>query len=267
MNEPIISAEHVSKRYVQNEYRVSLRHEAITLLQDWLTRRHTPKHESEPFWALSDVSFRVFRGDSVGIVGHNGAGKSTLFRILCHITEPTSGSVTVRGRFAPLIALGAGFNLELTGRQNIYLSAAIHGFNRKQVDAVLADILEFAELGDFIDRPVKRYSSGMTARLGFSIAVNTAPDIIFLDEILSVGDLAFQQKCKRRIAQFKEQGRTLLFVSHSSGDVRTLCDRAIWLDHGKIIMDNESNIVVDAYEAAVGVPNSRKLTPQTQEID
>jgi ABC-type polysaccharide/polyol phosphate transport system ATPase subunit len=154
----------------------------------------------------------------------------------------------VRGRFAPLLALGAGFNNELTGRQNVYLSAAIHGFMPKQVDAVMDDILAFADIGPFIDEPVKRYSSGMAARLGFSVAAFTLPDIIFLDEILAVGDVAFRQKCMERIRLFKQQRRTLLLVSHIPGQVLEICERALWIDHGQLMMDGQSRDVVNAYE-------------------
>ena len=188
--EPVIIAEQVWKRFVQNEYRPSLRHEAVALLKKWMRRRQT-QTSVEPFWALRDVSFTVRKGEAVGLIGHNGAGKSTLFRILCGVTEPTTGNVSIKGRFAPLLALGAGFNPELSGRQNIFLNAAIQGLRETEIKAILPEIIEFSELGQFIDLPVKRYSSGMTARLGFSVAIHTLPDIVFLDEVLAVGDAAF----------------------------------------------------------------------------
>lgn len=257
----VIVADHVWKRYTQNEYRPSLRHEAADLFNRWLKRRQS-EQQTQPFWALRDVSFTVHKGEAVAIVGQNGAGKSTLFRILCGVTEPTTGSVQIYGRFAPLLALGAGFNPELTGRENIYLNAAIQGLRRKEIDAIFKDIVDFSELSDFIDIPVKRYSSGMATRLGFSVAIHTLPDTVFLDEVLTVGDAAFQEKCKVRIMQLREEKRTLMLVSHSNAAVRSLCSRAIWLQHGQLVMDGDSDEVTHAYEAALGLPeyNSGDLT-------
>jgi ABC-type polysaccharide/polyol phosphate transport system ATPase subunit len=257
MPEPLIIADHIWKRYQRNEYRPSLRHEAVDMLKRWTGSIRQSAPTAEPFWALRDVSFTVEQGEAVGVIGHNGAGKSTLFRCLCGVTEPTEGSVTIHGRFAPLIALGAGFNLELSGRQNIYLNTAIQGLSRKRTEELLPQILEFAELGEFIDIPVKRYSSGMTARLGFSVAIFSLPDIVFFDEVLAVGDAAFQEKCKVRIRQFKQEGRTMMFVSHSAAEVRRLCDRALWMHHGQLRMDGDVDAVVDAYEKEFGIPNSR----------
>lgn len=254
----VIVVDHVWKRFTVNEYRPSLRHEAVDIFKRMLRLSREATPQTEPFWALRDVSFAVKKGEAVGLVGHNGAGKSTMFRILCGVTEPTQGSVTVKGRFAPLIALGAGFNPELTGRQNIYLNTAIQGLSRKETDRLIPNILGFADIGPFIDMPVKRYSSGMTARLGFSIAVHTLPDIVFIDEVLSVGDAAFQQKCKRKIEELKAENRTMMFVSHASSEVRRLCDRAIWMHKGSVRMDGPAEDVVDAYEEAFKIPNSRK---------
>lgn len=222
-----------------------------------LIGRHETPAPSTPFWALRDISFRVHAGESVGIVGHNGAGKSTLFRIMCGVSEPTIGRVEVSGRFAALIALGAGFNPELNGLDNILLSASIQGLSLARAKALLPEIVDFAELGDAIQLPVKRYSSGMYARLGFSIALHTMPDIVFLDEILAVGDAAFQRKCRARILKFRAEGRTMLFVSHAAAEVRALCQRAIWLDHGEMRLDGPVDEVIDALELHFGVPNSR----------
>lgn len=248
----VINAEHVWKRYASNEHRASLRHEAVEMMQRWLHHRREKASAGEPFWALRDVTFSVHQGESVGVIGHNGAGKSTLFRILCGITEPTQGAITVYGRFAPLLSLGAGFNNELTGRQNIFLNAAIQGFTTKETQRILPDIIEFSELGSFVDLPVKRYSTGMAARLGFSVAVHTLPDIVFLDEVLAVGDYAFQEKCKRRILQLRNENRTIMLVSHSSASVLTLCQRAIWIDHGQLVMDGAARDVIKAYEGREG---------------
>jgi ABC-type polysaccharide/polyol phosphate transport system ATPase subunit len=260
--QPVIIVDHVWKQFRTSDYRPSLRHEAVDLLKRVLRRRRRQVQTAPPFWALQDIHFSVYRGESVALIGHNGAGKSTLLRIMCGVTEPTQGSAMVMGTFAPLLALGAGFNLELDGRRNIYLNAAIQGLTPRETDAVIDDIIEFADIGQFIDVPVKRYSSGMTARLGFSIAIHTLPDIVFLDEIIGVGDAAFQRKCRARIRQLKEEGRTLLFVSHSATDVRLLCDRTIWLSQGKLVMDGATGDVLDAYEQAMGLPNSRSSAQQ-----
>jgi lipopolysaccharide transport system ATP-binding protein len=245
---PVIIADHIYKRYRKQSQQVSLRHEAQRLLRRALRRDTAPNEE--PFWALRDVTFTIRAGESVALIGRNGAGKTTLFRVLCGITHASQGRATIHGRFATLIALGAGFNMERTGRENILLNAAIQGVPLHEVKRLITEIIAFSELGDFIDTPVKRYSSGMVTRLGFSIAAHIFPDIIFLDEVLAVGDAAFQLKCMERIMAMKAEGRTLMFVSHSSETVRNLCDRAIWLDRGQIRMDGPSSAVIDAYEAS-----------------
>jgi lipopolysaccharide transport system ATP-binding protein len=253
---PIIVADRVSKRYRPQTHQIVLRHEALKLLRRSLrslraSRGAAPDPEGgeRPFWALRDVSFAVRPGESVALVGRNGSGKTTLLRVLCGITRPTEGHAAVHGRFAALLALGAGFNFERTGRENIYLNAAIQGVGRRAIAPLLDDIVAFAELGDFIDVPVKRYSSGMVTRLGFSIAIHTLPDIIFLDEVLAVGDAAFQEKCMERIHGMKAEGRTLVLVSHAAETVRLLCDRAIWLHGGEVRMDGPTDQVLKAYEA------------------
>ena len=195
------------------------------------------------------MTFTIRAGESVALVGRNGAGKTTLFRVLCGITHASQGRAIINGRFATLIALGAGFNMERSGRENILLNAAIQGVPIGQVKSLMSEIIAFSELGDFIDTPVKRYSSGMVTRLGFSIAAHIFPDIIFLDEVLAVGDAAFQEKCMDRIMAMKAEGRTLMFVSHSADTVRNLCERAIWLDHGQVRMDGPSEEVVNQYES------------------
>ncbi|MBL1134169.1 MAG: ABC transporter ATP-binding protein [Chloroflexi bacterium] len=248
--EPIIVAEHVSKRYAQNESRTSLRHEFNDIAKRFL-KQSIARKPVEPFWALRDVSFTVPAGQTVGIVGRNGSGKSTLFRTLCGITHPTEGYVSVRGRFSTLIALGAGFNQERSGRENIYLSAAIQGVPPREIEHAIHDIIEFAELGQFIDLPVKRYSSGMYARLGFSIAVHLKPDILFVDEILAVGDAAFQDKCIERILEMKASGLTMLIVTHQTAQVMRLCDRAIWLHKGRMMMDGDTKTVMEKYHQMI----------------
>ncbi|HEY1014644.1 MAG TPA: ABC transporter ATP-binding protein, partial [Herpetosiphonaceae bacterium] len=210
---PAVLAEHVSKRYWRGGYRLSLRHEALPLLRRWLGAPAAPQRGA--LWALSDISFTVGRGESVAIVGANGSGKSTLFRVLCGITAPTTGRVEVRGQFMPLIALGAGFNAELTGRENLFLSGAIQGFPARMIAERLDELVAFAGLTDALDTPIKYYSSGMRARLGMSLALTLVPDIMFIDEVLAVGDAAFRDKCVARIEERKAQGGTLLFVSHA----------------------------------------------------
>ena len=248
---PVIVVDHVWKGYRPQGHRVSLRHEATKLL-----RRSLRPAAPAPFWALQDVTFRVQPGESVALVGRNGSGKTTLFRVMCGITRPTRGRAAVHGRFATLIALGAGFNPERTGRENIYLNAAIQGLEPRRVASFIDEIIAFAELGEFIDAPVKRYSSGMVARLGFSIAAHVFPDIVFLDEVLAVGDAAFQEKCLERIMAMKAEGRTIVFVSHAQEQVRLLCDRAIWLHHGRVHADGPVAQTLDRYAAMLAADNT-----------
>jgi ABC-type polysaccharide/polyol phosphate transport system ATPase subunit len=245
--DPIIRVENVSKRYVQNEYRPSLRHEAAQMVKRWVGLSATVSWQSEPFWALRDITFSINKGEGVGIIGRNGSGKTTLLRVLSGITEPTRGTVTVNGRFSSLIGLSAGFDFERTGRENIYFNAAIYGVAPAQVDALMDDIISFSELGNFLDTPVKRYSSGMAARLGFSIAIHIFPEIIFLDEILSVGDAAFQEKCMERVLQMKARQCTIVFVSHSKELLKLMCERLIWLHQGKLMMDGSIETVMGRY--------------------
>jgi lipopolysaccharide transport system ATP-binding protein len=187
------------------------------------------------FWALRDVSFSVGHGETVGIIGRNGSGKSTLLQMICGTVSPTSGTINTQGRIAALLELGAGFNTDFTGRENILLNAAILGFPREEMVARMGEVLSFSELGDFLDQPVKTYSTGMYSRLAFSIAIHVDPEILIVDETLAVGDARFVAKCMRRIKDIQDRGATILFVSHDVGSVRTLCKRAIWLDKGNLI--------------------------------
>ncbi len=184
------------------------------------------------FWALKNVSFSINRGETVGIIGRNGSGKSTLLQMICGTVTPTSGSVKTNGRIAALLELGAGFNSEFTGRENVLLNAAILGFPQSQMAEKMEEVLAFSELGEFLDQPVKTYSSGMYSRLAFSIAIHVDPDILIVDEALAVGDARFVAKCMRKIKEIQQKGTTILFVSHDVGSIRTLCDRAIWLEKG-----------------------------------
>jgi len=211
------------------------------------TRDAEREREANIFWALREASFTVERGSSVGLIGTNGAGKSTALKLISRIIKPSAGTVAVNGRVTALLELGAGFHPELSGRDNIFLNGAVMGMSRKQVEHKLDEIIEFAELEDFIDVPVKDYSSGMYARLGFSVAVHLDPDILLVDEVLSVGDQAFQQKCNERMQQLRKSGITILFVSHSLDAVLRTCTKAVWLDHGRLKAEGDVQRVADAY--------------------
>lgn len=205
------------------------------------------RREANIFWALRDVSFTIERGSSVGLIGTNGAGKSTTLKLISRIIQPSSGTIAVRGRVTALLELGAGFHPELSGRDNIYLNGAVMGLTRKEINDKFDRIVEFAELEDFIDVPLKDYSSGMQARLGFSTAIHFDPEIVLLDEVLSVGDQAFQQKCVERIRRLRRKKVTMLFVSHSIETVMSTCNKAIWLDHGRLRMAGDAVSVCNAY--------------------
>ncbi len=211
----------------------------------WALARRAPRGES--FWALRDVSFDVRPGEVVGVVGANGAGKSTLLKILSEITEPTRGHADIRGRVGCLLEVGAGFHPELTGRENVYLSASILGMRRHEIQQRFDEIIAFAEISRFIDTPVKRYSSGMYLRLAFSVAAHLETEILIVDEILAVGDAAFQRKCIQKMADVSSSGRTVLFVSHNAGAVRQLCSRGLWLREGELALDASADEAVAAY--------------------
>ena len=200
------------------------------------------------FEAVKRVSFSVSKGEMVGIIGRNGSGKSTILKIVAGVYTPSEGQVTVRGSIAPLIELGAGFHHELTGRENILMNGLLLGLTRRQVREREERIIEFSELGDFIDSPVKQYSSGMYMRLAFSVAIEVDPDILIIDEILGVGDAGFQQKCFDRIQAFRELGRTILFVSHSTDSVRKMCDRVLLIHRGELVADGQPDDVIAVYE-------------------
>ena len=199
------------------------------------------------FSALNHIDLQVYEGEILGIIGRNGAGKSTLLKVISRVLIPTEGRVRIRGRVSPLLELGAGFHPELTGRENVFLNGTLLGHSRREIESQLPEIIEFAELGAFIDSPLRTYSSGMVARLGFSVSTTWKPDILILDEILSVGDEAFRQKCKTRMEKFRDQGTTTLLVTHDSGAVESLCSRSVWLDHGEIKAIGPSKEVVTLY--------------------
>ena len=224
---PIIEVKNVSMRF-------NLATEKTDTVKEYIVKLLKRQLMFNEFYALRDVSLTVNRGEAVALIGANGSGKSTLLKCIAGVLYPTTGSIEVRGSIAPLIELGAGFDPDLTARENIYLNGAVLGHDRKFMDEHFKSIVDFAELWDFIDVPVKNFSSGMVARLGFSIATEVSADILVVDEILAVGDFRFQQKCKERMADMMKGGTTLLFVSHSEEQVRELCQKAVWLDKGKL---------------------------------
>ncbi len=218
-------------------------------LKELLSLRRRSYHRD--FWALRDLDFEVRRGETFCIIGENGSGKSTLLQLVAGILQPSSGEVRVYGRVSALLELGSGFNPEFTGRENVYLNAAILGFSKKEIDRRYRDIEEFAEIGDFIDQPVKTYSSGMVVRLAFAVAIHVDPEILLVDEALAVGDLYFRQRCMRKVHELRSRGVTILFVSHSTGDVKALGDRTLWLDGGRIRELGDTDKVVARYLAAM----------------
>ena len=205
------------------------------------------KKKNDNFWALKDVSFEVKKGEVVGLIGSNGAGKSTLLKVVSGVMKPTEGKVTVSGVISPMIELGAGFDPELTARENIYLNGAILGYSKKFLDEKFDDIVEFSELKDFLDVPVRNFSSGMTAKLAFSIATVVDPEILIVDEILSVGDIKFQEKSKKKMMEMIKGGTTVLYVSHSLDSIKDLCTKVVWLDHGKVVEVGNTKKLCDKY--------------------
>jgi ABC-2 type transport system ATP-binding protein len=252
MTRPAIEVRGVSKRF-------RLYHERYSSLKERVI--HFGRIPFEDFWAVADADFAVAEGQTVGLLGHNGSGKSTLLKCIAGILQPTNGEIVTRGRLAALLELGAGFHPELTGRENIYLNGSILGLSRRDIDRVFDEIVAFAELERFIDMQVRHYSSGMYVRLGFAVAVNVDPDILLVDEVLAVGDESFQRKCLDRVAKFQREGRTILFVTHAADLVRRICDRAIVLDHGRVVMDAPPGEAVRAFrehlhlgDPGLGVP-------------
>ena len=241
MNDNIIEVNNVTMRFNLAEQRTDT-------LKEYILKLITGKLHFNEFYALKNVSFQVKRGEAVALIGKNGSGKSTMLKILAGVMYPTEGSVEVKGSMAPLIELGAGFDLELTARENIYLNGAILGHDRAFMDQHFEEIVDFSELRDFLDVPLKNYSSGMTARLGFAIATVIQADILVVDEVLAVGDVRFQEKCKEKIANLLERGTTLLFGSHSEDQGKQLCPKSVWLDHGNLMAFGDTEEVYDMYE-------------------
>ena len=244
MRDIIIKADHVSMRF-------NLASEKVDNMKEYFIRRLKRKvNTDDEFWALQDVSFQIEKGESVALIGLNGCGKSTMLKTRAGVLKPTKGKVTINGSIAPMIELGAGFDMDLTARENVYLNGAILGYNKEQMRSYYDDIVEFSELTDFMDVPVKNFSSGMLARLAFSIATIGKPDILIVDEVLSVGDFRFQEKCEKRIHGMRKEDTTILFVSHSIAQVKKICKRAIWLEKGHIREDGASEEVGSRFERA-----------------
>ena len=236
----VIRLENVSKQFHLHRKRSLLAQSAWMML----------RRRWEPFWALNDVSFSIDRGETVGIVGGNGAGKSTLLGVIAGVTHPTRGKVERSGRISALLELGAGFHPDLSGRENIALHGSLIGLSEQEIRSKMDTIIDFSEMEQFIDEPLRTYSSGMLARIGFSVAVHVEPDVLVLDEVMAVGDAAFQNKCIEHVGKMAASGVTLLFVSHAPGFVKETCRRAIWLEHGRVRGDGPSEEIIDDYEAS-----------------
>lgn len=248
--EKIIEVQNLSKSYrigQKKELYYSLRDEIVNSIKkpvQWLKKQRT---NTENFWALKDVNFSVSKGEVIGVIGRNGAGKTTLLKVLSRITPPTSGQAIIRGRVNSLLEVGTGFHPELKGRENVYLSGAILGMTRKEIDSKFDEIVEFSEIGEFLDTPVKRYSTGMYVRLAFAVAAHLEPEVLFVDEVLAVGDYKFQKKCLEKMSKVSREGRTILFVSHNMASIARLCNRSILLEKGKLVMEGPTADVIEKY--------------------
>ena len=243
MSDWSVSVQDVSKKF-------RLYHERNQTLKSAILRGRTSKHED--FWALENVSFEVKEGHTHGLIGTNGSGKSTLLKCLAKIYWPTSGSIEYRGRMASLLEVGSGFHLELSGRENIYLNGSILGMSKKEIDGKFDEIVDFSGVEQFLDQPVKNYSSGMYVRLGFSIAINVDPDILVVDEVLSVGDEGFQRKSFDKFLDFKRRGKTIIMVTHNMAVVEDICDAVTWIEKGTMMNTGEAGAVVALYQASLG---------------
>lgn len=261
MNDVAIKVENLGKRYHIGSQQTSYKtlRETLNNFFSFPFRRFSSSSNHETIWALKDVSFEVKRGEVIGIIGRNGAGKSTLLKILCRITEPTEGHAQINGRVGSLLEVGTGFHPELTGRENIYLNAAILGIKKREIERKFDEIVAFAEIDKFIDTPVKHYSSGMYARLAFAVAAHLDPDILLVDEVLAVGDAGFQKKCLNKIQDIGQEGRTVLFISHNMPAITRLCQRTILLHEGHILCDGSPYQAVSDYlKSGTGTKAVRK---------
>lgn len=262
----VLSAEPaIEVRSVRKKFRVA--QDRRTNVKEALVRRRGRGARHRDFWAVDDVSITIPRGSTYGLIGHNGSGKSTLLKTIAGIHVPTSGEVVAHGRVTALLEVGAGFHPELSGRENIYLNGAILGMTRKQIDAAMDDIIAFSGLAEFIDTPVKVYSSGMYVRLGFAIAVNLDPEILIVDEIVAVGDEEFQRRCIDYLHDLRERGTTIVVVSHSLDMIQRLCDRVAWLDHGHLVAEGPAQDVCEQYLAAVNAAEEKHLSATGARVD
>lgn len=246
-NQTVIRVENLSKRFHMNAYQANLRDSLTTRWNSWM-RKAEPTEQKDILWALQDISFELRLGETLGIIGPNGAGKTTLLRILSRVTSPTKGYVAVNGRLGGLLELKAGFHPELTGRENIFLYGSILGLQRREINRKFDEIVQFSGVERFIDTPVKRYSSGMAVRLGFSVAAQTDPDLLLVDEVLAVGDAEFRQKCIQRIKAMREEGRAIIFISHNLAQMRAVCSRGIFLHSGQIQYEGSISDTINTYE-------------------
>ena len=241
----MIKLEHVSMKFnlgIEKEFSIKQ-----AFINFFSPKKRKKKNKKDVFWALSDVSFEVKRGEVIGLIGSNGAGKSTLLKVVSGVLKPTKGKVTVNGVISPMIELGAGFDAELTARENIYLNGSILGYSKEFLDEKFDEIVEFSELKDFLDAPVRNFSSGMVAKLAFSIATVVNPEILIVDEILSVGDIKFQEKSKNKMMEMIKGGTTVLYVSHDLSSIMELCNRVVWLEHGKVVKIGETDKICKEY--------------------
>jgi lipopolysaccharide transport system ATP-binding protein len=261
----VIRATHLGKCYeIYESPRDRLKQFVLPKIQRLMGRQ--PRRYYREFWALQDVSFEIARGETIGVIGRNGSGKSTLLQMICGTVSPTLGSVETEGRISALLELGAGFNPEFTGRENVYLNGAIFGLNKAEIDARFDNIAGFADIGDFIEQPVKTYSSGMYVRLAFAVSISVDPEILIVDEALSVGDARFQAKCMKRIKTIQQNGTSVLFVSHDVGSVRTLCERALWLDNGHLRMNGGVFPVTGSFMEHLFDGNLSEMSPKMGHI-
>lgn len=244
MEETVIKVENVGMEF-------NLSQEKTDNLKEYIIKLLKKELMYQSFWALQDISFEVNKGDKLGVLGLNGAGKSTLLKLISGVMKPTHGNIELMGRISPLLELGAGFDPSYTGRENIFLNGAMLGYPKEFIESIFDEIVDFSEIGDFIDVPLKNYSSGMVARLGFSIATAVEPEILILDEVLSVGDAKFKEKSENRMKSLLNKDVTVLFVSHSIDQVRSLCNKAIWLEKGKLVMQGSVEEVSEKYEESI----------------
>lgn len=239
----VIKVDHVSMKF-------NLSSEKFDSFKEYVIKSIKGQVSVEAFWALKDVSFQVYKGDSVGLIGLNGSGKSTMLKTIAGVLKPTQGTVTVSGSVAPLIELGAGFDMDLTARENVFLNGALLGYTREEMTRHYDDIVKFSELENFMNVPVKNFSSGMVSRLAFAIATIGVPDILIVDEVLSVGDFRFQEKCENRIHAMMKEGTTILFVSHSIDQVQKICNKIVWLDHGVVKRFGDAEEICNEYRGS-----------------